>query len=134
MSALIKNGRIITTADDYVADIFIEGETISAIGKNLSIKTDEEIDASGMLGAINTSPSASSRFRDLSSAASPYPEYTCRKPVQPDFPCLALWCCVAMRSVSGFWIGCCRHPPRARRGANRHKKTGAKCPGFHFTV
>ena len=35
MSLLIKNGRIITATDDYVADIFIEGETIKAIGKNL---------------------------------------------------------------------------------------------------
>ena len=49
MSILIKNGRIITAADDYVADIFIEGETISAIGKNLNVKADKEIDATGKL-------------------------------------------------------------------------------------
>jgi dihydropyrimidinase len=49
MSLLIKNGRVITATDDYVADILIEGETISAIGKNLPVKADEEIDASGML-------------------------------------------------------------------------------------
>jgi dihydropyrimidinase len=49
MSILIKNGNIITATDNYVADIFIEGETISAIGKNLSIKADIEIDASGLL-------------------------------------------------------------------------------------
>jgi dihydropyrimidinase len=49
MSLLIKNGRIITSADDYIADIFIEGETISAIGENLSVKADKEIDAKGML-------------------------------------------------------------------------------------
>ena len=49
MSLLIKNGRIITAADDYVADIFIEGETISAIGKNLSVQADTTIDASGKL-------------------------------------------------------------------------------------
>ena len=30
MSVLIKNGRIITASDDQVADIFIEGETVSA--------------------------------------------------------------------------------------------------------
>src|SRR6202042_1925208 len=35
--------------DDYTADIFIEGETIKAIGKNLSVKADKEIDAKGML-------------------------------------------------------------------------------------
>ena len=49
MSILIKNGRIITATDDYVADIFIEGETISTIGKNLKVTADEVIDASGKL-------------------------------------------------------------------------------------
>jgi dihydropyrimidinase len=48
-SVLIKNGQIITAADNYIADIFIEGETISAIGKNLKIKADIEIDATGKL-------------------------------------------------------------------------------------
>lgn len=49
MSLLIKNGRIITAADDYVADIFIEGEKIAVIGNNLSIPAGETIDAEGML-------------------------------------------------------------------------------------
>ena len=49
MSILIKNGNIITATDNYIADIFIEGETISAIGKNLQIKADKEIDATGKL-------------------------------------------------------------------------------------
>ena len=49
MSLLIKNGQIITATDNYIADIFIEGETISAIGKNLFVKADKEIDANGML-------------------------------------------------------------------------------------
>ena len=49
MSILIKNGRIITAIDDYVADIYIEGETISAIGKNLNIIADTVIDAFGKL-------------------------------------------------------------------------------------
>src|SRR6202051_4266419 len=49
MSLLIKNGRIITASEDYVADIFIEGEKISSIGKNLSNKVDETIDAKGKL-------------------------------------------------------------------------------------
>ena len=49
MSTIIKNGRIITAIDNYIADIFIEGETISAIGKNLNIKADQEIDASSKL-------------------------------------------------------------------------------------
>lgn len=49
MSLLIKNGQIVTATDNYIADIFIEGETIAAIGKNLSIKADKEIDAKGLL-------------------------------------------------------------------------------------
>lgn len=49
MSILIKNGRIVTATDDYVADIFIEGETISAIGKNLPMQADTTIDATGRL-------------------------------------------------------------------------------------
>ncbi|MEO5777950.1 MAG: dihydropyrimidinase [Flavobacterium sp.] len=49
MSILIKNGRIITATDDYVADIYIEGETISTIGKNLNVNADTVIDASGKL-------------------------------------------------------------------------------------
>ncbi len=49
MSILIKNGRIITATDDYTADIFIEGETISAIGKNLKVTAETTIDAAGKL-------------------------------------------------------------------------------------
>ncbi|MBL7865872.1 MAG: dihydropyrimidinase [Cyclobacteriaceae bacterium] len=49
MSLLIKNGRIITAGDDYVADIFVDGEAIAAIGKNLTAKADQQIDAKGML-------------------------------------------------------------------------------------
>ena len=48
MSILIRNGSIVTATDDYIADIFIEGETVSAIGKNLSVKADKEINAEGM--------------------------------------------------------------------------------------
>jgi len=47
MSILIKNGRVFTAVDDFVADIFIVDETISAIGKNLNVKADKEIDAKG---------------------------------------------------------------------------------------
>jgi dihydropyrimidinase len=49
MSILIKNGRIITADSDQIADIFIEGEKIKTIGKNLSTNADETIDASGKL-------------------------------------------------------------------------------------
>ncbi len=49
MSVLIKNGRIVTAAADYIADIFIEGETISTIGKDLKVSADKTIDAGGKL-------------------------------------------------------------------------------------
>ncbi|HMU47348.1 MAG TPA: dihydropyrimidinase [Chitinophagaceae bacterium] len=49
MSILIKNGRIITADADYIADIFIEGEKIKAIGEFLPLKGDKEIDAAGKL-------------------------------------------------------------------------------------
>ncbi|MEO8211458.1 MAG: amidohydrolase family protein, partial [bacterium] len=54
MSILIKNGRVITASEDYTADIFIEGEKISSIGKNLNVETThalslQTIDATGKL-------------------------------------------------------------------------------------
>ena len=49
MSVLIKNGRIVTAESDYIADLFIEGEKISAIGRDLNFKADKEIDATGKL-------------------------------------------------------------------------------------
>ena len=47
MSILIKNGRVITAVDDYMADVYIENETVTTIGKNLEIESDKVIDASG---------------------------------------------------------------------------------------
>jgi dihydropyrimidinase len=46
-SVLIKGGRVITAADDYVADVFIDGERISLIGESLDVAADKVIDASG---------------------------------------------------------------------------------------
>ncbi len=47
MSILIKNGRIITAVDDYHADIYIDGETVETIGRDLSMEADTIIDARG---------------------------------------------------------------------------------------
>jgi len=49
MSILIRNGRIVTASEDYVADIYIEGETVHSIGKNLPMQADQIIDAGGMV-------------------------------------------------------------------------------------
>ncbi len=47
MSVLIRGGRIVTAADDYVADIFIDGERITLIGESLDVPADKVIDARG---------------------------------------------------------------------------------------
>ncbi len=47
MSLLIEGGRIVTAGDDYVADVYIEDETITLIGESLDVAADRVIDASG---------------------------------------------------------------------------------------
>jgi dihydropyrimidinase len=47
MSLLIKGGRIVTATDDYVADVYVEDETVSLIGESLDVQADKVIDASG---------------------------------------------------------------------------------------
>jgi len=47
MSILIKGGRIITAADDYIADVYVDDERISLIGESLDESADKVIDASG---------------------------------------------------------------------------------------
>jgi dihydropyrimidinase len=47
MSILIKGGRVITAADDYVGDVFVEDERISLIGESLDVEADRMIDARG---------------------------------------------------------------------------------------
>jgi dihydropyrimidinase len=49
MSILIKNGKVVTASEICDADVYIEGEKISAIGKNLQVTADQVIDASGKL-------------------------------------------------------------------------------------
>jgi len=56
MSVLIKGGRIVTAADDYVGDVFIDNGTVSLIGESLDVAADKVIDAAGKLvipGAID---------------------------------------------------------------------------------
>src|SRR5947199_4365695 len=47
MSVLIKGGRIVTAADDYVGDVFIENGSVSLIGESLDVQADRVIDAAG---------------------------------------------------------------------------------------
>jgi dihydropyrimidinase len=47
MSILIKNGTIVSSINEYKADVLIEGEKIAAIGSGLEDRADQVIDASG---------------------------------------------------------------------------------------
>jgi dihydropyrimidinase len=50
MDTLIRNGRIVTAVDDYVADLLIEGGRIAALGRRLVAGPDvREVDATGLL-------------------------------------------------------------------------------------
>ncbi|SHE62038.1 dihydropyrimidinase [Tissierella praeacuta DSM 18095] len=47
MGLIIKNGNIITSKNEYRADILVEGEQIIAIGRDLDTKGHEVVDATG---------------------------------------------------------------------------------------
>jgi len=47
MNTIIKNGTLVTASETFEADILIEGETISQIGKNLQHPNAQVVDASG---------------------------------------------------------------------------------------
>jgi dihydropyrimidinase len=47
MSVLIKGGRVVTAEEDRVADVFVEGETVSQIGESLDVQADRVIEAGG---------------------------------------------------------------------------------------
>ena len=56
MSVLIKGGRIITAADDYVGDIYVDNGAVTLIGESLDVVADKVIDAEGkyvLPGAID---------------------------------------------------------------------------------
>jgi dihydropyrimidinase len=56
VTCLIKGGRIVTADDDFVGDLFIEGEAIAQVGEGLEVDADRVVDAAGMLvmpGAID---------------------------------------------------------------------------------
>jgi len=47
MKTLITNGTVVTAGDRYVADVLVDGETISAIGQGLKFQAERVIDARG---------------------------------------------------------------------------------------
>lgn len=48
-TTLIRNGRLVTASDDFIADILIEDETIKLIGTDLPTHADRVLDATGLL-------------------------------------------------------------------------------------
>ena len=49
MKTLIKAGQIVTAVDNYFADILVEDDKVSVIGRKLDMEADRTIDASGKL-------------------------------------------------------------------------------------
>ncbi|MGZ5494823.1 MAG: dihydropyrimidinase, partial [Thermoanaerobaculia bacterium] len=49
MRTVIRNGHVVTAADDYNADILIDGEQIAMIAKKIDVEADRVIDAKGRL-------------------------------------------------------------------------------------
>ena len=49
MKTVIRNGRIVTAVDDYIADLLIEDGRIAMIAKTIDLEADRVIDAKGRL-------------------------------------------------------------------------------------
>jgi len=47
MTLLIKGGTVVTAADQYTGDVFVDGEKVAIIGSSLNIPADHVIDATG---------------------------------------------------------------------------------------
>lgn len=47
LRTLIKNGAIVSAIDEFIGDILVEGEKITAVGQQLDVIADEIIDAKG---------------------------------------------------------------------------------------
>src|SRR4051812_12217967 len=47
MSILIRGGRVVTASDDFVADVFVDGERVALIGADLHVAAERTIDAAG---------------------------------------------------------------------------------------
>lgn len=47
MSILIRGGTVVTAEGEFRSDVFVEGETITAVGPDLDVQADRTIDAGG---------------------------------------------------------------------------------------
>jgi dihydropyrimidinase len=56
MSVLIKGGQVVTAADDYIGDVYVDNRVVELIGRSLDVDADRVIDATGkyvLPGAID---------------------------------------------------------------------------------
>lgn len=49
MSLLVRGARVVTSSDDYVADVFAADETITTIGRDLHVTADVVLEGAGLL-------------------------------------------------------------------------------------
>ncbi len=71
MTTIIRRGTVVTATDSFAADVLIEGETITAIGVDLSVDADTVIDAEGCLvlpGLIDNHTHLDMPFADTKTA------------------------------------------------------------------
>ncbi|HSK12699.1 MAG TPA: dihydropyrimidinase [Phnomibacter sp.] len=47
MSVLIKNGKVVTVSEIFDGDVYVEGEQVVAMGRDLAIQAEKTIDATG---------------------------------------------------------------------------------------
>ena len=64
MKTLVKNGTIVTSTNEFAADILIEDEKISMIASHIDVEADTVIDAAGkyVLPGITTTLKSSLRL------------------------------------------------------------------------
>ena len=75
MSVLIKGGRVVTAADDYIGDVFVDGERVTLIGESLDVQADRVIDATGkyvLPGGIDVHTHMDSLFGGTTTADNHY--------------------------------------------------------------
>jgi dihydropyrimidinase len=49
VTALVRNGRVVTASESYEADLYVDGGRIALVGQGLSLPADTVVDASGCL-------------------------------------------------------------------------------------
>ena len=71
MSVLLKNGLVVTATGSFIADVFVDGESIRSVGTGLTAPADETVDATGMYilpGAIDPHTHIDMPYQDTRSS------------------------------------------------------------------